>query len=96
MGRAQDYLNEGNMTLLGGIVSELGLEWPDFNSTEEWESWLDELVEKHVVQSTKYSWIVVENKVSFRKYNIKCMIFIISFSYNKLRIYPKNFKYIMS
>ena len=65
MGRAQDYLNEGNMTLLGGIVSELGLEWPDFNSTEEWESWLDELVEKHVVQSTKYSWIVVENKEQF-------------------------------
>lgn len=65
MGRPQDYLNEGNYTLLGGIVSELGLEWPDFNSTEEWENWLDELVEKHVVQSTKYSWIVVENKEQF-------------------------------
>lgn len=65
MGRAQDYLNEGNMTLLGGIVSELGLEWPDFNSAQEWEDWLDELVEKHVVQSTKYSWIVVENKEQF-------------------------------
>lgn len=65
MGRPEKFLNEGNMTLLGGIVSELGLEMPDFNTREEWEHWLDELVEKHVVQVTRYSWTVVENKEQF-------------------------------
>ena len=67
MGRPEQYLGEGNMTLLGGIVSEIGLEMPDFNSAKEWEDWLDFLVEKYVVQVTKYSWMVVENKEQFLK-----------------------------
>lgn len=65
MGRPQNYLGEGQMTLLGGIVSELGIEMPDFNSYEEWEKYLDQLIEKHVVQVSKYGWTVIENKEQF-------------------------------
>ncbi len=62
MGRPEDFLNEGNMTLLGGIVSQLGLEMPNFDTREQWEDWLEQLVEDHVVQTSRYSWTVVENK----------------------------------
>ena len=67
MGKPDDFLGEGPLTLLGSLVGRLNLEMPDFDTAEEWEEWFDKMCDEHIVQSGKYGWEIVEDKEQFLK-----------------------------
>ena len=67
MGKPIDFLGEGHLTLMGNIVGKLNIELPDFDTAQEWEDWFDELCDKHIVQTGRIRWEIVEDKEEFLK-----------------------------
>lgn len=67
MGKPSDFLGEGPLCMIGNITGRLNIELPDFDTKEEWEVWFDELCDKHIVQTGKIRWEIVEDREEFLK-----------------------------
>lgn len=67
MGKPSDFLGEGPLSMIGNICGKLDIELPDFDTAKEWEEWFDDLCEKHIVQTGKIRWEIVEDKEAFLK-----------------------------
>lgn len=67
MAKPDKFLSEGELTLLGGLLGQLKLDMPDFETAEEWKTWFDDICDNHIVQSGKYGWEIVPDKEKFFK-----------------------------
>lgn len=67
MAKPDKFLKEGELTLLGGIMGQLKIDLPDYETAEEWEEWFEKVCDDHIVKSGKYGWEIVPDKDKFFK-----------------------------